>query len=425
MLKNFSKFLLSALLIILTISSLTFCYATEAVTTSETAETTDAVTTSETEESSTTDEIHNGDLYLFDNDIVMDKIVDGNVFIFGGNVEITGQVNGNLFVFANTVNFNESYVVDSTYICANSVYFNGVCNNNLYVATNKLEMTFNAVVYRDVKAVSSNIICKAAIGRDADLLCNTLDMGEEEDIPLIYGNLRYTSNNEIEIPEGVMAQAGTVTYTKPTNINIETTAVSVTTLLMGIVTSIVTALVLYFIIRKFTPNFAKKISNQKFSAVQLLKAFVKGLITMIVISILSILLLITVVGANLGVILTLLFATLCFIAVPTLTISITNALRPALKIEKTSMFCLILVLISIVLHGITLIPFVGGILGIVIKLVGIGLLINIYIPHKELSEDEKAAKKAKKQEKIEAKLAKKQEKLESKDAKKQEKEDNL
>ena len=66
MLKKFSKFLLALLLIIATLSSISFCFATDAVTISETTENTDAVATSETEE-----EIHSGDLYLFDNNIVM------------------------------------------------------------------------------------------------------------------------------------------------------------------------------------------------------------------------------------------------------------------------------------------------------------------------------------------------------------------
>ena len=200
MLKKFFKLLFFYLLIIITLSSLTICYADEPVVTSET----ETITTSESEESSTSEqEIYNGDFYLFANDIVMDKLVDGNVFIFGSNVEITGQVNGNLFVLAKTLKFNKSFVRYDIFACANSIYYDGACND-LYVATSNLEMTYDSYVIRDVKAIGTETILKSAIGRDVDLLANNKNFGEGENIPVIYGNLRYTANKEIELPEGIL-----------------------------------------------------------------------------------------------------------------------------------------------------------------------------------------------------------------------------
>lgn len=375
--KKISKFLLTLLVIILTVSSFSLCFADEAVVTSETEE---ATTTSE--EEITEEEIYSGDLYIFDNNVVMDKLVDGNVFIFGSNVEVTGQVNGNLFVFANTVSFNESYVRYSIFACASSVYYNGACND-LYVATNNLEMTYDSYVVRDLKTVSSNVILKAAIGRDVDLFCNTVDFGEGEVIPVIYGNLRYSANKEVEIPEGIINGDGNITYTKPTELE-DNSVSTVSDILIGFATCILTVLIIYAITRKLTPNFNEKLSNIKLSVAGLLKSFGIGLASIIIVSIFFILLLMTVIGAKLSIILVLIYATLCLIAVPALTIVITNVLKPTLKIEKTSMFCLILALVSVILHGITLIPFVGGALGFIIKMIAIGLLINMYLSHKEV-----------------------------------------
>jgi len=422
--KKISKLLLAILLIIVTISSFSVCFAdidgekTKAVTTSEG----EAVTTSETGEETTTDttteeEIYNGDLYIFDNDIVMDKLVDGNVFIFGSNVEITGQVNGNLFVFADTVSFNESYVRYSIFACANSVYYNGACND-LYAATSNLEMTYDSYIVRDLKSVTSNAIFKAAVGRDVDLICNTVDFGEGENIPIVYGNLRYTANNEVEIPEGVISGEGSVTYTKPSELD-NNSAQTITDILIGFATCILTVLIIYIITKKLTPSFNEKLSNIKLSVVGLLKAFGLGLASIILVSIVFILLLITAIGSKLSIILVVLYAALCLVAVPALTIVITYVLKPAFKIEKTSMFCLILALVSVILHGITLIPFVGGTLGFVIKMVAIGLLINIYLPHKELTDEEKAAIEESKKQAKENREKRKQEKLEAKEAKKQ------
>lgn len=423
MIKKFSKVLLTLLLIITTLSAFSVSFA------DETEDTSKAVTTSESaEEASSEDQIHNGDLYLFDNNIVMDKLVDGNVFIFGGNVEITGQVNGNLFVLADKVTFNESTIRYSIFVCANSVYYNGACND-LYVATNNLETTYNSYVVRDVKALSSNATFLAAIGRDVDLISNSVNFGEGENIPVIYGSLRYSADSEIEIPEKMISGDGTVTYTKlsDTTNNID----SIADILIPFITFIITVLVVYAIIKKFAPNFYNKLSSEKISFLKLLKAFAIGLLTIIVFAFLFVILLITVIGLDLAFILLALFILLCLMSVPVLTIVITNWLKPALKIEKTSMFCLILVLVSIIIQGLTLIPYASEIMIAIISSTALGLLINILLPHKELTEEEKIAientkklakenKEKRKKEKLEKKEAKKQEKLETKETNKNE-----
>lgn len=402
--KKISRLLLAVLLIILTVSSFSVCLAETDV------ENTQAVTTTSENDNtpeSSENKIHNGDLYLFNNNVVMDKLVDGNVFIFGNNVEITGQINGNLFVFANKLKLDKCSVRYSIYACANSVYYNGACTD-LYVSTNNLEMTYDSYVIRDVKAVASDIILKAAVGRDVDLKCNTVDFGEAENVPIIYGNLRYSAPSETTIPEGVMgSDDSTSTYTKSSNtINI----------LLGFLSCIITALVIYALTKKLTPNFAEKLSTEKFSAMKLLKSLGLGLALLFIVLILGILLLLSTIGTKLALILIALFTIISLIAVPLLSIVITNALKPVFKTEKTSMFCLILSLITIVLYGLTFIPFVGTILGIIIKLTAMGFLVNMCLPHKKLSDEEKAKNKA-------LKAERKKEKAESKKAKKTNKED--
>lgn len=419
--KKISKLLLTFLLITLIVSSFTMCFADNdeetagAVTTSEDGASTTTNDSSETKEES----IHNGDLYLFDDkDIVMDKLVDGNVFILGKNVEITGQINGNLFVCANNIKFNESYVRYSIFACANSVYYNGACND-LYVATSNLETTYESYVIRDLKTINSNTVLKSAIGRDVDLRCNTVDFGSEDKIPVIYGNLRYSANNQMEIPEGVIGGEGKVIYTKPTEVS---NKVNVFDILIGFGICIATALIVFTVIEKATPNFAEKISNKKLSVIEILKALLVGLVSILVVIIAFVLLLISSVGIELGFILLLLFVVLCLVAVPVLAIKITVALKPALKIEKTYIFYLVLALVSIILHGIKLIPVVGGLLGFLIKTIAIGLIISLFITHKELTDEERAAIEEAKNIAKENKERIKQEKLEAKKAKKENKE---
>ena len=407
------------LLIIFMISSFSVSFATDVDTTNTTNTTTSDSEQATQEDTTSEGEIYSGDLYLFDNNIVMDKLVDGNAFIFGRDVKITGQVNGNLFVFANTLSFDQCYVKNSIFACANSIYYNGACND-LYVSSNHLEMTYDSYVVRDVKSLSSDVILRAAIGRDVDLICNKVNFGEADNAPVVYGNLRYSANAEATIPEGVIGGEGSITYNPSATIPHTTT--SVASIIVGFLTCIATVLVVYTLGKVLTPKFVEKLSLEKLSALRILKAFGIGLLSFVIVVIAMMILFTIMIGSNLALILLLSFMLLCLVAVPMLTIVITNALKPVLKIEKVSMFYLVLVLVNIILHGITLIPFVGGTLGVIIKLVGIGLFIEMVLPKKELTPEEKATIEEKKKQAKEQKEKRKQEKLAAKETKKKEKE---
>lgn len=416
MLKKFSK-LLILLLIILMFSSFSSCYATDAITTSET---------------DTKNNIHYGDLYLVGTDVVLDKVVYGSVFVIGNTVEITGQIENDLYVIANKLkidskpiadNINGGLIQGKVFALANSIEFNGVCSY-LYSISNNIDMSYYSGVLGNAKIASSNATILSAFGRDLELLCNTVNFTENDQPAAVYGNLTYASSSDIEIPEGIVGK----TITHKSFIS-SLHNYSVKDIVLSIISAIVTTIILYIIFNKFNLSFIKKLASKKLSAINLLKAFGIGLASIVLVVLISIVLLITVVGSKLAIIFILLFAILCFISVPALAIAITKILKPILKIGKTIIFLLVLSAVSIVLYGLTLIPFVGIILNFIIKVTAIGLIIFNYLPHKELSDEEKSKKaeakkimkeeKAKrKQEKLEAKIAKKQAQLEAKESKK-------
>lgn len=427
--KRFSKILLTLLLLIVIIASFSLCFATDGevsnTATANSSESTTNSTETSTEGTDSEQEIYSGDLYLFDDKIVMDQLVDGNVFIFGKDVQITGQVNGNLYVLANKVTFGatpeetengieyNTYIRYSIFACANSIYYNGACND-LYVATNNLEMTYDSYVVRDVKAVASDVIFKSAIGRDVDLVCNKVQFGENEDTSVIYGNLRYTSGSEANIPEGLINGNGSVSFTPLSQKN-QDTKTSVIDTIINLLTCIITVLAIYGLAKLFAPNFIKKLSNNKLSAIDVLKAFGIGILTVMVFIVLLIILSFIAIGWKLAFLLVSLFIALCIISTPILAIIVANRLKSVLKIEQTS---IVLALVSIVIYGILLIPYVGPILSIIIYLISIGMMVNMLIPRKELTDEEKKAiEEAKKQAK-EIKEKRKQEKLQAKEEKK-------
>ena len=140
--KRFSKILLTLLLLIVIITSFSLCFATDGEVSNTATENSSESTTNSTETSTegtdSEQEIYSGDLYLFDDKIVMDQLVDGNVFIFGKDVQITGQVNGNLYVLANKVTFGatpeetangieyNTYIRYSIFACAKEITINDI-----------------------------------------------------------------------------------------------------------------------------------------------------------------------------------------------------------------------------------------------------------------------------------------------------------
>lgn len=412
--KNFK--LLAILLIVFTIiSSFSICFAddnNEAVANNTKTE----VTTTEGDSNTKSEEnIYEGDLYLFDNTITMDKLVDGNVYIFGNDVTISGQVNGNLFVFGNSIKFDNCYVRYSIYACGNNIYYNGACND-LYVSSQKLEMTYDSYVVRDLKAATNTTILKAAIGRDVDLITASVDFGSDEQVPIIYGNLRYSANEEKTLADGIVE--GTITYNSnnitSSNQSVEKNVLDVVLAFLGVV---ITSLIIYALLAKFKPEYVKSLSST--SPIQLLKIFGIGLLSFIVGIIATIILLITSVGAKLALILAFALVLIGLFTTPIVTIFITNLLKPVLKIEKTAIYYAVLALVAIVLYGLTFIPFcIGGIISFIIFVLGYGLIVSSLIPKKELSEEEIQAKLAAKEAKKALKAEKKAEKAKLKEEKK-------
>lgn len=410
--KNILK-LCTILAIFIMLFSFSFCHAEDIATT--TVEPAQSENTSDT-----TPEVHKGDLYLFGTTIVMDKLVDGNVFICGTDVTVTGQVNGNLFVAANTLKFDKNpndsdyscYVRNSIFACASSIYYNAACND-LYVATNNLEMTYDSYVIRDVKAVASDVVLKAAIGRDLDLACGKINFGEEkENSAVVYGNIRYTSPTEATIPEGVVEDvAKQVTYTPEI---IEEKTNSIYDIVISFLTFVITIIAIYALSNLLAPKFIEKIHAIHLSPLQLVIDFVIGLLSVFIALIVFFILLFTAIGWKLALIFALVFILALFVAVPYFVVVITDSLKNVCKANNTPKYYLLLALVSIVLLGISYIPFVGGIISGFISMIALGMFLRLFFPYKALSEEEKEQIENAKQRAKELKEQSKKEKSEDK-----------
>lgn len=295
MLKNKTKFVVVLLAFLLLISTLSFATDT-AVTTSAEGDvvanvTTDTTTaepeaTTEGADASATEEIYNGDLYVFENDIEMNQLVDGNVYLFGNNINVTGKVNGCLYVIGNNVTFSkDAYVVQAVYAMADQITFDG-CSTDLYASAKKIDMSYDSFVLRDLRVIADTFNFNGGAGRDAFIEAKNFNFikgeGEEAKSAIVYGNLTYSSPNELTLDESLVQ--GTVNYSKDslitnnTNTMLNSASVMRTALQIGnvlivlIVLSVIGVLALLalvvFLVVRFVKSLPKTEKNESTETVK-------------------------------------------------------------------------------------------------------------------------------------------------------------
>lgn len=397
MLKNKTKLIVLLVAIVMLVSTISF--ATEdAVVTSEVV---DATTTStetpvheethdETTETTTTPEIYNGDLYLFDNDVVMDKLVDGNVFIFGKNVEVTGRVNGSLFVFGDNVTFGEnSYVVQSIFACANNLTLNGAAND-LYAVGNTIDMNYNSFMIRDIRVAANTFNFKGGAGRDAFVEANNFNFETTSgSSAIVYGNLNYSSNNELELSKELVQ--GDIHYSKSGDYT-ETKSVPeiILSKVVNLLETILYTVVVFLLMAWLAPKFVE--DSKDYIGKKALTSFGIGLLAFVVAIFVSLALLFSYIGVSLAFAIFAVFMLMMSISFAITTTCITFKVKEKFNFSKKYLTIVALAVVTLILWALEQIPYVGAIVAIIVNLVGFGTLLS-YVFTKTKKENAVEAKK--------------------------------
>ena len=385
MLKKKTKFIVLVLAFLLIFS--TFSFATDTVTPTSEVPGDNARTEGEVPNENTNpdthqhleEDIYNGDLYLFDNDITMDKLVDGNVFLFGKNIKVTGQVNGCLFAFGDNVTFEESsYIIQSIYVMANKLTLNGSAND-LYACANKIDASNSCFIIRDMRVAANSFNFSGGVGRDAFVGANNFYFDQTVDkSALIYGNLTYYSSNELSLgPDFVQ---GDISYNKEANDNSVATIIIQKVIILC--NSILYVLVVFLLCLWLAPKFLSQI-NTYMNVGNCAKAFGIGLLSIVIGIASGFILLFTVVGIPVGIATILLTILLVSIATAITSISITYKLKEKFAYSKNYMTYLTLIGIVFVIWALKLIPYVGIAISFVVTSIGVGIVVNYIFTKKE------------------------------------------
>lgn len=406
MLKNKSKVLVAILVILLMISTFSFATNTPtdtAVNPISTAPGDNAKIGEENAPDTTTQpqdnvDIHEGDLYIFDNNIVMDQLIDGNVYIFGSNVEITGKINGNLFVCANKLTFQKgSYVVQAVYACANEIQFSGNAGD-LYAMANKMNMSYDGFVIRDLKAFAATFTLNGGIGRDANISAkNFTFVTEEGKAGIVYGNLTYHSESQLDIPSSYVQ--GSISYSKYTDLNQTTIQNTIYQYVMSFFRVLLFALVLYLLLLLLTPKFIGTCSS--FVSTKAVPAIGIGILLFLIIPIASILLMIIPVTTTIGASLLGIYSILLALCSAIVTIVIATKIKEKFNFTKIYQTLLVIAATALVLWALQLIPYLGAIITFLVIFSGFGIIfMSLFMKNFGKNKEKKEKKeKAKKPEK--------------------------
>lgn len=407
MLKKNLKFILSLFIVFTLIGSTFFSYATdvnvstnEEETTNVNAKQTDPSSVSEDEnstnsENTTSDEntttdsdatsddsssdsatsttTHDGDLYKSGGDIEITEAINGNAFISGNSVTVKGQIGGDLFVFANNLNIDGAQIYGNVFAVASNITLNGLIYD-LYGVCNTLNVPYNGTVYRDIKVMCNTATIDGVIGGNVYITA-TQKLTLDADC-MIYKDLNYSTPSEIEVKDGTVQ--GNVNYSS------SMVKANVMDYVMSFAYLIIFVLVVWLLMMFIAPKFMEKAT--RVGKEKILPSLGFGILGIILIPVVSILLMFTIVGMPISLALMAVYALLVAISFTVVTLTFANMLGNKIKFFSKFKNLIGIILISLILWTLTLIPYVGIFIKLIITIYGFGILM-ISIFNKKLNKE--------------------------------------
>ena len=354
--------------------------------------------------------IKKGDEYLFQDTVTIDTPVDGNLFIMANTVTINTQIGGDAFIFANTLNIEENgYILNNVFACANTINVKGVVYNIYSVGDT---LTIDGFIYRDVKSICNTLNINSMIGRNVFVDCSSINFKEKpdtEDTPSIasygsiQGDLNYSSDKEISIPDGYVS--GETHFSQ-----LQNNTFDISNYMYSLGAILVSAIVLWLIGLWISPKLLHN-TNHSMTLRKALQIIGLGIIVPIVITLLSIIILLIPITSQLTILLLCVLAILFFISTSVAIINVNTMICNKLKITQNLYKLGFLIVTTIIYWLLTLIPYVGMIISLIAIIWGIGsisysILIKENSDEKNSESDKKISNSKEKKEKVDSKTEK-------------------
>ena len=332
------------------------------------------------------DSFKKSDLYLCEDEVNIDYIVDGNVFIMANKVTINSQIGGDAFILAKEVVIDsEGYIFNNLFTCAQNITIKGVVYD-LYACAQDVNIS-GGFVYRDLKTVCQKLNVAGTIGRNAFVNASTIVFNEGTENAdaetnttkkgIIYGNLEYSSSEEVNIPDGSVL--GDVKFNKITS-NAEN--MSVGTIIANYILDL-GAFLAFVLILWLAPKFLESTNNYVGKITW--KVLGYGLLALIAIPIVAIILILLQLTSSVALLLIALYILSLVIAKALFTITANKFLCTKLNINKNTGIFGMLIVTGIIIWILKELPYIGSVVSFVITILGLGILVTALLPKKKTS----------------------------------------
>ena len=262
-------------------------------------------------------------------------------------------------------------------------------------------MSFDSFMLRDLRVYADTFNFNGGCGRDAFVAANHFNfVTTDGNAALVYGNLTYSAPEELALTNELVQ--GEIKYQKDFSGN-SSVMDMVIEKVVGVCAILLYAFVVFFLCLWLAPKFLKTTSTY-LEPVTCAKSLGIGLLATIVTGLVSIVLLFTIVGIPLSIAIVLLLVLLLSVATAVSSICITYKLKEKFAYEKNYLTYLTLAGVVIAIWALELIPYVGTFISIVVKMFGLGVVVNYLFTQnkpekKEKTETKKEEKPVKKENK--------------------------
>lgn len=320
----------------------------------------------------------NSDVYLVGDEITIDYIVDGNLFVCADTVTINSQIGGDAFILAKNLIINEEgYIFSNLFAISENIEIKGVAYD-VYALAQNLTLS-KGYIYRDVKVACGTLTINGVIRRNVFVDCANINFNTDENYNgVIYGDLNYSSDTELSIPEGVVN--GTINYDAPKATPEKTVQSVIASYILDLGEFLAFLLIIWLLCLWLAPKFLS--NTNTYVGKKTLNILGYGALALIAIPVACItLILLQLTGGFSFFLLTLYF--LAIVLTKSLfTITANNYVCSKLKINKTAGTFGMLIVTGIVIWALTQIPYIGGFVSFIITLLGLGILVASILPKK-------------------------------------------
>ena len=313
------------------------------------------------------------------NNIRIDGDINATTILTGGNVEVNGTIDGDLFVAGQVVTINGT-VNGSIFIAPQNITINGIVENSMYLAGSTIRVNSKtsgsvflagesiyleeaAVIGKDIYAGGSTVYLDGIVSGDFFSSSDSVSI-----TGTISGDLNYRSQKEAAISNNSQI-AGEINWKKIQPKPAERTMYI--PIWVRLVFSVLSSLVVWFFIRSIRPDFWMNMAER--IMLDPLKALGTGAVVVLLTPIISLLLLITMIGAPLSMILFSLYSMSLYISKIILSLFIGQWIRTKFNWHHVQLFWLFL-LSLITLSVVSIIPIVGWVFSFTIVSFGLGSL---------------------------------------------------